>query len=294
MFVYDDVAKFRQAKRAFRLLAFLNEKEVEIMADLQWRFAWRLQILLVSIVLFFARPGAHSQNQNPKFRVVVLAEAGGIQRPFVDAEIVWLRSESVKENFAINYIETTAPVNEAFLAKYKLSIQLNYPPYGWTPAAMDAFKKYIEEGQGGWIGFHHAMLLGEFDGYPMWSRFSQFMDGIRFTNYIPKFATARVLVEEIKHPALKGVPPSFVIENEEWYTYDKSPRADVHVLATVDESAYSPEIKAKMKGDHPVIWCNELVKARNIHIFMGHHPELFENPAFTKIFSNSILWAANQ
>lgn len=115
-------------------------------------------------------------------------------------------------------------------------------------------------------------------------------------NFDPSTVTEETMrdIGALNHPALKGVPPSFVIENEEWYTYDKSPRADVHVLAMVDESAYSPEIKAKMKGDHPVIWCNELVKARNIHIFMGHHPELFENPAFTKIFSNSILWAANQ
>jgi type 1 glutamine amidotransferase len=46
-------------------------------------------------------------------------------------------------------------------------------------------------------------------------------------------------------------------------------------------------------GDHPVIWTNEKCKARNIYIFMGHHPELFENPAFTEIFKNSIFWAAH-
>ena len=185
-------------------------------------------------------PGAHAQNQTPEFRVVVLAEAHGIHRPFVDAAIPCLRSESVRNNFAVDYIETTTPINDAFLAKYKVFIQLDYPPYGWTPAAVDAFKKYIEEGRGGWIGFHHATLLGEFDGYPMWPWFSQFMGGIRFTNYIPKFATAKVVVEDSEHPALKGVPASFVIENEEWYTYDKSPRPNVHVLATVDESTYSP------------------------------------------------------
>jgi len=264
------------------------------MADPQCCFGWRCRILLVCMLLLFALPGAHAQNHKPKFRVVVLAEAGGIHRPFVDAAIAWLQSESAKENFAVDYIETTAPINQEFLAKYKLFIQLNYPPYGWTPAAVDAFKKYIEEGRGGWIGFHHATLLGEFDGYPMWPWFSQFMGGIRFTSYIPKFATATVMVEDAKHPALKGVPSSFVIENEEWYTWDKSPRPNVHVLATVDESTYSPDTKTKMNGDHPVIWCNEHVKARNIYIFMGHHPELFQNPAFTKIFSNSILWAANQ
>jgi uncharacterized protein len=264
------------------------------MADLQCCFARRWRILLVPVLWLFALPGAHAQNQNPEFRVVVLAEAHGIHRPFVDAAIPWLRSESVRNNFAVDYIETTAPINDALLSKYKLFIQLDYPPYGWTPTAVDAFKKYIEEGRGGWIGFHHATLLGEFDGYPMWSWFSQFMGGIRFTNYIPKFATAKVVAEDSKHPTLKGVPASFVIENEEWYTYDKSPRPNVHVLATVDESTYSPDTTTKMNGDHPVIWCNEHVKARNIYIFMGHHPDLFQNPAFTKLFSNSILWAASR
>jgi type 1 glutamine amidotransferase len=120
------------------------------------------------------------------------------------------------------------------------------------------------------------------------------MGGIRFTDYIPKFATATVDVEDKSHPVMAGLGSSFVVENEEWYTYDKSPRSNVHVLARVDETTYSPDTKTKMGGDHPVVWTNEHYKARNVYIFMGHHPELFENAAFTKIFHNSILWAANQ
>lgn len=65
------------------------------------------------------------------------------------------------------------------------------------------------------------------------------------------------------------------------------------MLASVDESTYKPSTDLKM-GDHPVIWSNEHYKARNIYIFMGHHPELFDNPAFTNIFKNSILWAAGK
>jgi hypothetical protein len=43
-----------------------------------------------------------------------------------------------------------------------------------------------------------------------------------------------------------------------------------------------------------VVWTNPHVKARNIYIFMGHHPELFQNPAYTTLVHNSILWAAKQ
>jgi type 1 glutamine amidotransferase len=230
----------------------------------------------------------------PTFRVIALAEAHSIHRPFVDAAQVWLQKQAAENNFTVDYIENTDKIDDAFLANYQLFIQLDYPPYAWKPNAVAAFTKYIEEGRGGWIGFHHATLLGEFDGYPMWPWFSQFMGGIRFKDYIPKFATANVVVEDQANPVFKNVPPSFTVENEEWYTYDKSPRPNVLVLAHVDESTYSPDTKTKMGGDHPVIWTNEHMKARNVYIFMGHHPELFQNSAFTTIFHNSILWAAHR
>ncbi len=249
-------------------------------------------LLLALFAILFANAGT-AQNSNPKFRVIALAEAHGIHRPFVDAAQLWLQKLATDSKFSIDYIENTDKIDDAFLSHYQLFIQLDYPPYGWTPTAMAAFIKYIEEGRGGWMGFHHATLLGEFDGTQMWPWFSQFMGGIRFTGYIPKFANATVVVEDPAHPVMKNVGGSFTVDQEEWYTYDKSPRANVHVLARVNEATYSPDTPTKM-GDHPVIWTNEHYKARNVYIFMGHHPELFQNSAFTTIVSNSIFWAARQ
>jgi hypothetical protein len=127
----------------------------------------------------------------------------------------------------------------------------------------------------------------------MWPWFHEFMGGIRFKKYIATFADGTVTVEDPSHPAMKGLPKTFLVNHEEWYTYDQSPRPKVHVLASVDENTYSPSTTIKM-GDHPVVWTNEHYKARNIYIFMGHHPDLFENPAFTTLFKNSIFWAAHQ
>jgi uncharacterized protein len=181
-------------------------------------------------------------------------------------------------------------LDEAVLDKYQLFIQLDYPPYGWTEKAAAAFERYIEQGKGGWIGFHHSTLLGEFDGYPMWDWFSAFMGNIRYKNYISTFVSANVVVEDLTHPVMQGVPPNFTIQKEEWYTYDKSPRAAVHTLASVDETTYKPASEIKM-GDHPVIWTNPNFRARNIYIFMGHSPDLFNNPAYTLLFKNAIFWA---
>jgi type 1 glutamine amidotransferase len=83
---------------------------------------------------------------------------------------------------------------------------------------------------------------------------------------------------------MQGLGSSFEIKDEEWYTYDKSPRPNVHVLASVDESTYSPDSTIKM-GDHPVVWTNEHMKARNVYIFMGHRPEHFAEPCIYAAFS---------
>ncbi|RYE50525.1 MAG: ThuA domain-containing protein, partial [Sphingobacteriales bacterium] len=40
------------------------------------------------------------------------------------------------------------------------------------------------------------------------------------------------------------------------------------------------------------IWSNESMKAKNIYIFMGHSPQLFDNQVYTRLFRNAIFWAA--
>ena len=185
-----------------------------------------------------------------KAKVLVLTERGGQHGGFTDAGLRWLAAEGVKGNFSITEINNARNITEAYLSQFSLVIQLDFPPYTWPKEAEDAFVKYIEEGRGGWIGFHHATLLGEFDGYPMWQWFSDFMGGVRFKNYIAPLADGTLIVEDKQHPVMKDVPASFVVPDDEWYTYDKSPRPNVHVLANVDESSYTPASDIKM-GDHP-------------------------------------------
>ncbi len=222
-------------------------------------------------------------------RVLVINEGGGQHGPFTKAAMEWLKKEARAKNFAVNEIRRSHAISARYLEDYELIIQLDFPPYTWPEYSQEAFVDYIENGKGGWIGFHHATLLGEFDGYPMWHWFSDFMGGIRFQNYIAELADGTVNVEDAAHPVMKGVEASFVIPDDEWYTFDKNPRENVRVLATVDESTYEPASEIKM-GDHPVVWTNEAMKAKNVYFLMGHTPQLIETEAFTKMFSNAIDW----
>jgi len=247
--------------------------------------------ILIALCLFTFFT-SHAQ-KTPRFKVIALYENGGHHIEYSKMAKLWLDKLAMDNNFVIEYIQNTDKIDDAFLANYQLFIQLDYPPYGWTEKAVAAFQRYIEEGRGGWIGFHHATLLGEFDGYLMWQWFSKFMGDVRYKNYIATFVKGKVNVEDKAHPVMKGVSPSFIVEKEEFYTYEKSMRPNVHVLASVDESTYRPNSDIKM-GDHPVVWTNTNYKARNVYIFMGHSPVLFQSKDYTTLFSNAIFWAAGK
>ena len=256
---------------------------------------WRARagLVLIGLALGASGLGAAEPPAPAPAKVLVLTEKGGLHAPFVEAARAWLKDLSKERGLEVEYAENTRGITAESLGRVQLVIQLNYPPYSWTPEAAAAFVDYIEKGRGGWVGFHHATLLGEFDGYPLWTWFSDFMGGIRFKNYIAKFASGTVAVEAPAHPVMKGLPASFGVEREEWYTYDRSPRDRVRVLASVDEKTYSPASKITM-GDHPVVWSNERVKARNVYVFMGHGPELFASTNYTRLVRNAVLWAAGQ
>lgn len=109
---------------------------------------------------------------------------------------------------------------------------------------------------------------------------------LNYPPYCPPYAWSK---EDVTHPVMQGVPGTFRVTKDEWYTYDRSPRGNVRVLARVDEDSYSIDTQAKM-GDHPAIWVNESKKAPNVYFQIGHDKELFDNPAFLTMFENSIRW----
>jgi type 1 glutamine amidotransferase len=253
--------------------------------------------LLAAWLLTSASPARAAE---PKFDVIVIAESVGanskpeIHTPFVLECKKWLDKLAADKNFSVTYVENPNTFTDEMLSKYELIFQMNYTPWRWNPTAQAAFEKYIGEGRGSWIGLHHALLFGR-NVTPkkeaLWDWFYKFMGEINFKAYIPEFAEGTVHLEKPEHPIFKGVPKTFVVTKDEWYTFDKSPRPNVTVLANVDESSYKPDTKTKM-GDHPVIWTNEKYKGKNLFIFMGHHPNHFTNPAYTTLLTNSIMWAA--
>ncbi|MBP5388683.1 MAG: ThuA domain-containing protein [Prevotella sp.] len=225
----------------------------------------------------------------PPRKVLVLAERGGLHEPFTATGLQWLEDNKERFNMQLVVLNTAENIAKGELGNYHLVLQLNHPPYAWSKEAQLDFQNYINRGVGNYIGFHHATLLGEFDGYGMWQWFSDFMGGMRYENYIAEKCDGTVQVEDRQHPVMNDIPGTFVIEDDEWYTYNKNPRQNVHVLAHVDEASYTIKTNIKM-GDHPVVWTNPSKGARNVYFQFGHSKLLFDNPIFVKLLENALKW----
>ena len=229
----------------------------------------------------------------PPRKVLVLAERGGLHEPFTATGLQWLEDNKDKFNMQLTILSSAEELAKGELNQYHLVLQLNHPPYAWSKEAQEDFQRYIDRGIGNYIGFHHASLLGEFDGYSMWKWFSDFMGGIRYDNYIADKCDGTVQVEDRQHPVMSDIPRTFVIEDDEWYTYNKDPRPNVHVLAHVDEASYTIKTNIKM-GDHPVIWTNPSKGARNVYFQFGHSKLLFDNPVFVRLLENALKWTLEE
>jgi type 1 glutamine amidotransferase len=248
---------------------------------------------------------AGAQSPAPRFNVLVIAELRDpnhpdrdeIHRPYVEAAKAWLGRLAADSNFAVSYLESPNSITDSTLEHVAVVWQMNFTPFRWNATAKAALEKYLDGGSGAWLGDHHAGLYGAAVTSETWPWFlDNLLGGINYENYISKFASGIVRVENTAHPVFRNVPASFPVTTEEWYVWDRSPRARVHVLASVDESTYEfvdVSQRGIRMGDHPVVWTNDELAGRNLYVFMGHHPNLFANAAYTTLLTNSIMWLAN-
>jgi uncharacterized protein len=228
---------------------------------------------------------------SPRFRVLVVREHDPNHAVTADTGVAWTKRLAADSNFVVDVVANVDSLSDAFLAKYQLFFQLNWPPFRWTVAQENAFIKFIEAGNG-WIGFHTCGLTGSAvleAGTHDWLWYkNNFFGGAAFVSH-PAFQSASVIVEDRTHPVTKNLPANFRI-SDEWYEFDKNPRPSVRVLARVDESTYNPNKRAT-NGDHPMVWSVEKY-SRVLYIGMGHSKDLYKDVNFQNLLRTAIMWAA--
>lgn len=242
---------------------------------------------LIVILCFISFNNCNAQH--PGFKVLAVASADPDHDPMIIQSKAFLENIGTENNFQVDFTRDATTLNEENLSRYQVIIQLHLAPFDMTRSQQMAMQQFISRGKG-WIGVHAAGLTGkQFLGSntPYWQWFEKLMGGIVYTPH-PSKQTGILEVEDRTHPVMKNLPESFSFYDE-WYEFDKSPRPNVHVLATAKESSYKQVIPM---GDHPMIWTNPDYD-RAIYIGIGHDVSACKDPNFAILMRDAILWAAS-
>jgi glucose/arabinose dehydrogenase/type 1 glutamine amidotransferase len=149
----------------------------------------------------------------------------------------------------------------------------------------DAFRAYVEGG-GGWMGIHAGV-----DTHKNWDWYDQELAAATFDGH-PAVQEGEIHVTDRTHPSTRHLPARWT-RTDEWYDFNRNPRGNTHVLATLDERTYDG---ANMNGgfgrDHPIAWCHEVGKGRSLYTAGGHTSAAFDEPDFREHLKGGLLWVA--
>jgi type 1 glutamine amidotransferase len=243
-------------------------------------------LFLAIIYLIFS---ANAESQKPSFKVLVVASADPDHDPMIIKSKGFLEKIAAENNFEVVVSRDATLINDENLSNYQVFVQLHLAPFDMTQSQQMALQHFISRGKG-YVGVHASGLTGtQFKGtqVPYWLWFEKLMGDIIYSPH-PKKQTGTIIVEDRNHPVTKNLPPSFSFYDE-WYEFNRSPRPNVHVLATADETSYKQEIPM---GDHPMIWTNPSFD-RVVYIGIGHDTTACTDPNFTILMRDAILWAAS-
>ena len=218
-----------------------------------------------------------------RFRALVFSKTAAFRHDSIPAGHAALDQLAEQHDFQVDHTEDSTLFTPEILSGYDTVVFLSTTGDVLNDQQQAAFEEYIRSG-GGYVGIHAASDT-EYD----WNWYGHLV-GAYFRNHPPGTPTATVHIEDHDHPSTAGQPDSYE-KVDEWYNFkspdfqevgsaDYSPRENVHVLATVDESTYNEQDGNDTDDDHPIIWCQLYDGGRSWYTGMGHTQASFSEPEF--------------
>jgi uncharacterized protein len=216
----------------------------------------------------------------PLTKVLVFSKTAGFRHDSIPSGIAAIRQLGTANGFSVTATEDANQFTTANLAQYQAVIWLQTTGDVLNDAQQAAFQSYIAAG-GGYVGVHSAADT-EYD----WPFYGSLM-GAYFMSH-PAIQQAQVRIEDRTNPSTAHLPATWT-RTDEWYNYRTNPRANVHVLANLNEATYTG---GAMGGDHPITWCQNIGGGRSWYTGLGHTAESYSDPLFTRMLLGGIQIAA--
>jgi uncharacterized protein len=231
--------------------------------------------------------------QLPAPAILVFSKTNGFRHEeAIPAANRAIKSIAQTHGWGAFFTENGAAFNRRDLSRFAATVWNNTSGDVLTADQKDAFRNYMENG-GGFVGIHGAGGDPRYE----WHWYVESLLGAQFKGHPlhPQFQSATVRVEAPGDAATRHLPAEW-IRTDEWYSFQKSPRADdVKVLATLDERTYRPKLFWKdisMGNDHPIVWKHCVGNGRVFYSAMGHTASSYQEPLHLKMLESAIAWAA--
>lgn len=203
---------------------------------------------------------------------------------FAVQAIALYQSMAERDHFEFQATSNWDDMNPTFLKRYQVVLWLDDFPS--TPTQRKAFEDYMAHG-GAWMGFH---IAGWMESRATWPWFADFLGTMFSGNSWPPLP-ATLTIDDPTHPAVKGLPASFESPDNEWYSWQPTPRSNpnIKILMTLAPSNYPLGFKDTLSGgDVPVAWTN--TKYKMIYTNMGHGGKILADSTQNLFFENALLW----
>ena len=233
-------------------------------------------------------------NAQARFRVLVFSKTAGFRHSSIDPGHPAIEQLGADNNFQVDHTEDATAFRDDILSHYDAVIWLSTTGDVLNDTQQAAFERYIKAG-GGYTGIHSAADT-EYD-----------VAVVRAASSAPTSATtrparserrppARCIVEDTDRPLDRRASrrPTGTARTSGTTTNrrstrrsaaaatDYSPRPNVHVLTTLDESTYDEDDGNTTDDDHPISWCQRYDGGRSWYTGMGHTDESFTEANYLK------------
>jgi len=228
----------------------------------------------------------HAQNRVLVYTRSYTADNKGYIHDNIASSVTALQKIGLEAHLDVDTSDDPAVFTPDNLKRYRVLVFSNSNNEAFaTQPQRDAFKAWIEHG-GGWVGIHSAS-----GSERNWDWFAQMVGG-RFLMH-PKKQKFSVHVADPDFPAMKGMPADFTVDDECYFT--KRFSDSIHPLLTVDTATLDVTGFKLDRKDFPnplpIAWWQQFDGGREIYIALGHDKADYQNPMFTGLLRQALLWA---
>ncbi len=220
-----------------------------------------------------------SRGAAPARSILVFSKTTGFRHDSIPTGRAALLQIAIDRGWTIAFTENADEFQAGKLKKYDAIVFLSTTGKFFDASQEKALIGFIHGG-GGYVGIHAAA-----DAEYEWPWYGKLV-GAWFKHH-PAQQEATVRIEDTSDPSTQGLPNPWR-RKDEWYDYKASPRPDVHVLASLDNSSYQG---SEMGSDHPIMWKHEFEGGRAWYTGMGHVVESYSDPLYLKMVAEGIEWA---